>query len=202
MGDEVIPGYWNHNVHYQPVILAAVPHGCGRALDVGCGDGLLALRLAVRCGEVTGIDRDASMIRIARERGAKLPNVSFIEGDFLSEPFGENEFDLVCSVTALHHMDFAAALTTMARLLRPGGTLAVVGLARDGSVGEKLAGAAGIPAALLLRAVHGRRSSGAPVADPQMTWRQVREAAGELLPGARYRRHLMWRYSLLWRKPG
>ncbi len=35
-------GYWNHNVHYQPVILGAVPAGCGRALDVGCGDGLLA----------------------------------------------------------------------------------------------------------------------------------------------------------------
>ena len=35
-------GYWNHNVHYQPVILRAVPPGCGAALEVGCGDGLLA----------------------------------------------------------------------------------------------------------------------------------------------------------------
>ena len=25
-------GYWNHNVHYQPVILRAVPPGCGAAL--------------------------------------------------------------------------------------------------------------------------------------------------------------------------
>jgi hypothetical protein len=32
-------GYWNHNVHYQPVILNAVPPGCDTALDVGCGDG-------------------------------------------------------------------------------------------------------------------------------------------------------------------
>ena len=31
--------YWNHNVHYQPVILDAVPEGCGAAVDVGCGDG-------------------------------------------------------------------------------------------------------------------------------------------------------------------
>ena len=31
--------YWNHNVHYQPLILAAVPLDCGSALDVGCGDG-------------------------------------------------------------------------------------------------------------------------------------------------------------------
>jgi hypothetical protein len=34
--------YWNHNVHYQPAILAAVPANCGQALEVGCGDGMLA----------------------------------------------------------------------------------------------------------------------------------------------------------------
>ena len=55
-------GYWNHNVHYQPVILRAVPVPCARALEVGCGDGLLARRLAERCAVVTAIDRDARMI--------------------------------------------------------------------------------------------------------------------------------------------
>ena len=44
--------YWNHNVHYQPVIIGAVPAGCGTALEVGYGDGLLASRLAERCAEV------------------------------------------------------------------------------------------------------------------------------------------------------
>ena len=58
--------YWNHNVHYQPVILGAVLPGCGAALEVGCGDGLLARRLAGRCAEVTAIDRDARMIALAR----------------------------------------------------------------------------------------------------------------------------------------
>jgi hypothetical protein len=38
--------------------------------------------------------------------------------------------------------------------------------------------------------------------DPEMSWRQVRTAAGQTLPGVRYRRHLLWRYSLLWQKPG
>src|ERR1700730_10008641 len=54
-------GYWNHNVHYQPVILRAVPPGCGAALEVGCGDGLLASKLAERCAEGAAIDRDAQM---------------------------------------------------------------------------------------------------------------------------------------------
>ncbi len=39
------------------------------------------------------------------------------------------------------------------------------------------------------------------VKDPEMTWDEVRATARSLLPGVRYRRHLLWRYSLLWRKP-
>jgi hypothetical protein len=37
--------------------------------------------------------------------------------------------------------------------------------------------------------------------DPEMTWAEVRAVARRLLPGVRYRRHLLFRYSLLWRKP-
>jgi 2-polyprenyl-3-methyl-5-hydroxy-6-metoxy-1,4-benzoquinol methylase len=75
---------WNHNVHYQPVILAAVPPGCGSALDVGCGDGLLAGRLAERCAAVTGIDRDARMIALAREQESAPGRVTFRQADFLA----------------------------------------------------------------------------------------------------------------------
>src|SRR5579862_2818194 len=100
-------GYWNHNVHYQPVILNAVPPGCGSALDVGCGDGLLAGRLAQRCAQVTGIDRDQRMI--ARARAAGYARVTFIEPDFLAWPFEAASFDFVCANTSLHHMDFTAA---------------------------------------------------------------------------------------------
>ncbi|MBT2225388.1 AMP-binding protein [Nonomuraea sp. NEAU-A123] len=39
---------WNHNVHYQRLVLDAIPDGCEHALDVGCGDGLLAAELASR----------------------------------------------------------------------------------------------------------------------------------------------------------
>ena len=70
--------HWNHNVHYQPVILRAVPANCGSALEVGCGDGMLACRLAERCAEVTAIDRDARMIALARDRARRLlPGVRY-----------------------------------------------------------------------------------------------------------------------------
>ena len=138
-------GDWNHNVHYQPVILGAVPPGCGPALDVGCGDGMLAGRLAERCAEVTGIDRDPRMITLARARAVGQSRVSFIEADFLDYPLEAGSFDFVCANTSLHHMDLAAALTAMIRLLRPGGRLAVIGLAADKSIADRLAGAAGVP---------------------------------------------------------
>jgi len=124
--------YWNHNVHYQPVILNAVPDGCGAALEVGCGDGLLARRLAARAAEVTAIDSDAGMIALARQR-TFASHVRFVHADFLACPIEAASFGFVCANTALHHMDFVAALRAMARALRPGGRLAVVGLAANGS---------------------------------------------------------------------
>jgi ubiquinone/menaquinone biosynthesis C-methylase UbiE len=193
--------YWNHNVHYQRVILDAVPAGCGPAIDVGCGDGLLACRLAARCAAVTGIDQDEKMVAVARERGRAVPAVSFVQADFLAYPLDDASFDFACANTALHHMDFGAALVKMARILRPGGRLAVVGLAREGSPADWAIGAAGLPANIWYKYTRGEGNPGAPVMAPDMTWSQVRSTAARLLPGARYRRHLLWRYSVTWLKP-
>ena len=63
-------------------------------------------------------------------------------------------------------------------------------------------GAPGVPANLMYRAIRGEGNPGAPVKDPEMTWAEVHATAREVLPGVRYRRHLLWRYSLRWRKPG
>jgi ubiquinone/menaquinone biosynthesis C-methylase UbiE len=191
--------YWNHNVHYQPVILGAVPPGCGPALDVGCGDGMLACRLAERCAEVTAIDREPRMI--ARARARHPSGITFVEADFLTHRFPEASFDFVCANTSLHHMDFTAALTTMARVLRPGGRLAAVGLAADKSLADLLAAAPAVPVDLFYRAIHRRGESGAPIMGPDHSWCEVRAVARETLPGVRYHRHLLWRYSLLWTKP-
>jgi hypothetical protein len=59
----------------------------------------------------------------------------------------------------------------------------------------------GIPLSFAYRAVRGKSGPGAPIMDPEMTWAEVRAVARLLLPGVRYRRLLLFRYSLLWRKP-
>jgi SAM-dependent methyltransferase len=202
--------YWNHNVYYQPLILGAVPPGCGSALDVGCGDGLLTCRLAERCRDVTGVDCDHHMIALARERAREVRNVAFIDAEFPAFPFEDASFDFIASDTAIHHMNFEAALMSMSRLLRPGGRLAVVGLARSASARDYLPDLMGAPLNLGLGLTHAAlRAAGKedraprfPIKDPVMTWEEVRVGALRLLPGVRYHRHLLWRYSLLWRKPG
>lgn len=194
--------YWNHNVHYQRVITGAVPPGCGAAIDVGCGDGLLVRQLAGRCRTVTGIDADPPMIARARSlTPLSSGTVTFLQGDFLRYPLEDERYDFACAVTSLHHMDFAAALARMARLLRPGGRLAVVGLGARGSAADLVIDAAAIPVNRWYQRTRGEGGPGAPVRDPDLTWAQTRTTARRVLPGVRYRRRLLWRYSLIWDKP-
>src|SRR5215472_4546943 len=125
---------WNHNIHYHGVVLEAVGVGRANALDVGCGDGLLARRLARSVGRVQAIDLDQATIEHARQQDDGT-GVEYVHGDFLTADLPTESVDAVVSVTALHHMDESAALRRMSDLLRPGGTLAVVGIARDSTPG-------------------------------------------------------------------
>ncbi|MDP9866527.1 MULTISPECIES: class I SAM-dependent methyltransferase [Streptosporangium] len=198
--------YWNHNVHYHPLVLGAVPEGCGEALDIGCGDGLLARKLAGRARHVTGVDRSPEMIRLARERDVPGGEVTFVAADFLDDPRGRfpaGKYDFVSAVAVVHHMDFGAAVTGMARLLAPGGRLVIVGLARNRTASDWLISGAGVPASLVRARRHGGKGhpAGMPMEDPDMSWGQVRDAARRLLPGCRFRRHLLWRYSIVWQRP-
>ncbi len=66
-------------------ILQALPPA--RTLDIACGTGFMTQHLP---GEVVGIDRSEEMLAIARER---LPDTTFVAGDALNLPFGDNAFE-------------------------------------------------------------------------------------------------------------
>jgi hypothetical protein len=105
-------------------------------------------------------------------------------------------------VAALHHMGTSAALSQMKKLLRPGGTLAVVGLARSRPGADLMFDLAGIAADRLHKVTKTYRETSAPkMWPPPETYRQTRQAAETVLPGAHYRRRLLWRYSITWTKP-
>ncbi|WP_067469710.1 class I SAM-dependent methyltransferase [Actinomadura macra] len=203
--DRTSDDYWNHNTHYHGVVLRNVPRGCGAALDVGCGDGLLVRRLAPRAVHVTGLDRSAEMIAKARALSEGVGNADFVEAGLLEYDLPVEHYDFVCSVAAIHHMDFTKAMTAMRDAVRPGGGLVVMSLATNAGRRDLAISAAGLPAHYYHHLRNRRRAThpgpGAPIVVPEMTWGEVREESLRLLPGATFRRHALWRYSVVWHKP-
>ena len=195
------PAPWNHNTHYHPLILGAVlGDSVQRALDVGCGEGQLSRELRRAVPQVVGIDCDGPTLDRARQLDDGT-GVEYVQGDFLAHGFQPESFDAIVSVAAVHHMNAAAALSQMRQLLRPGGTLAVVGLARS-RPRDLPADMAGVVAHRALLVGKTYQQVNAPtIWPPPQTYAQMRRIATETLPGVRYRRHLLWRYSLIWAKP-
>lgn len=117
-------------------------------------------------------------------------------------------YDVITCVAALHHLPFAEALTRFRDQLAPGGTLVVVGCAREVDTVDRLLGVLSIPLNLAIGWLknRGRRAAARPVSmtavtrSPEMTFAEIRREADRLLPGARLRRRLFWRYTLVWRR--
>jgi 2-polyprenyl-3-methyl-5-hydroxy-6-metoxy-1,4-benzoquinol methylase len=193
---------WNHNIHYFDVLLSAVPVGACNALDVGCGDGMLARRLAHSVDRVVGIDLDAEQIVLAKA-STKTAHIDFLQGDVMTYPFGET-FDAVLSVATLHHLPTEAALRRLADLVLPGGVLAIEGLARSTTLLDFAHDALGAVLTQVLKRTGGRRfyEHSAPIVwPPDDSHATLRRIAVHVLPGAAYRRHALWRYTLIWHKP-
>jgi SAM-dependent methyltransferase len=204
---------WDHNAYYHRLLLGQLPHRCDRVLDIGCGGGSFATRLASRVEHVDAVDRSPAMIELARQRTPD--NVNCILADVLTDSL-PGTYDAIVSISALHHMPLQDALLRFAALLRPGGVLAVVALPREdllrelpteavAAVGHRLLGAAFAAA----RSVgssdwFAKDSSNAAmpvVMDPPLTTREVADQAGAVLHGVRVRRLVFWRYLLRWDKP-
>jgi SAM-dependent methyltransferase len=206
---------WDHNSYYQPRLLRALPARCERVLDVGCGAGEFAIRLAERAGRVDAVDRSAVMIEAARR--AVPANVNCLLGDVGEMTLPAGAYDAITSISALHHMSLPTVLPHLAQALRPGGILIAVALHRLDLPRElpfetvtALANISRRGALICLpagrrhrRETYRRLGAGPamPIMDPELTIRQVRQQAERALPGATVRRLVLWRYELRWRKP-
>jgi SAM-dependent methyltransferase len=102
-----------------------------RAVDVACGPGLLVKAVAPLVAEVVGLDLTPAMVAKGREiaRGAGLRGARFAVADALALPLADASRDLALTRLALHHIpEPAQAIAEMARVLRPGGRLAIFDL--------------------------------------------------------------------------
>ena len=105
-------------------VLEHCPRGSG--LDVGCGTGALARRLAAAGYEMTGIDPSDGMLDVLRRQA---PEIRAVHGSGTALPFADDSFDVVLTVAVMHHIadpnDVKRTLSEMVRVVRSGGRVLV-----------------------------------------------------------------------------
>ncbi|HEX8898337.1 MAG TPA: class I SAM-dependent methyltransferase [Chthoniobacterales bacterium] len=208
---------WSGNKHYHNFLLRHLPAHCDQVVEVGCGTGAFSRRLAERARQVTAIDLSSEMIRVARSRSAQCTNIDFEVADIVARELPESHFDCIATIATLHHLPIRCVLAKMKRALKPGGTLIAIDLYEPE---RKLLSVRGLTDAMLnvlamaticsLRLLHNRRLRPPPEvraaweahgrSDSYLTMDQARSLYGELLPESVVRKHLLWRYSVIWRK--
>jgi SAM-dependent methyltransferase len=113
--------------HLERFVLAELPSAPARVLEVGCGDGELALAMDAAGYAVTAIDPEAPVGEIFERVGLE---------DFATE----ERFDAVVASVALHHIpDLAAAVERIATLVAPQGRLVLSEFDRESFLEERTA---------------------------------------------------------------
>jgi SAM-dependent methyltransferase len=124
--DEALPAHVME--HYLAKRVRYMVANCppGRALDVGCGTGVLAGRLTRSGFSVTGLDPSQGMLDVM---GRSEPGVEGVRGEGPDLPFEDETFHMVITVAALHHVAepdaVRATLMEMVRVTRPDGRIVV-----------------------------------------------------------------------------
>jgi demethylmenaquinone methyltransferase/2-methoxy-6-polyprenyl-1,4-benzoquinol methylase len=107
---------------WRRFLVSRLPSG-GHVLDVATGTGLVAAELVRRGFEVTGVDQSAEMLAVARRRFDA--GVRLVEASAGSLPFADDAFDHLTFTYLLRYVDHpGATLVELARVVRPGGTVA------------------------------------------------------------------------------
>ncbi|WP_086608622.1 ArsR/SmtB family transcription factor [Erythrobacter donghaensis] len=104
----------------------------GHLLDIGTGTGRMAELFAPHAERIVALDKNLEMLRVARAKLQHLPaaQIELVQGDFAELPLADASFDTVVLHQVLHFAtDPAPALAEAARVLRPGGRIAIVDFA-------------------------------------------------------------------------
>ncbi|MBF6475040.1 MULTISPECIES: class I SAM-dependent methyltransferase [Nocardia] len=199
---------WSHNDHYGRWVVGRVASsGAHHVLDVGCGTGNLVARLRHRVTTVTALEPDPATARVAAERFTDDPGVTIVHADFAGRD-PRRRWDAITLVAVLHHLPLVPTLRELRDCLAPGGRLVIVGCYRQAGPIDLLADLPAIVANPVMGLIeHPARATAlpphmtAPTADPKETLAEIRAAAELELPGARIRRRLFWRYTLVYDAP-
>ena len=207
----LLPGEsWDHNNHYHGYLMKRIPASCKTALEIGCGLGAFSRLLAERSEQVLALDLSPQMIRVAKERSEQYPNINFEVADAITREFRDEEFDCIVSIATLHHLPIETMMRKIKRILKVGGTFIVLDLFRMEGLSDVFTSAVAFPTNAALRFIktgklrepYETRRVWAEHAktDSYLTLTELREISASILPGVEVKKHLFWRYSMVWNR--
>lgn len=173
---------------WRRFLVGRLPPDGGHVLDVATGTGLVAAELVRRGFRVTGVDQSGEMLARARQRFGG--SVELVESPAESLPFADASFDHVTVTYLLRYVDDpGATLAELARVVRPGGTLASLEF--------------GVPRGLARPAWELYVRAGLPIAGRVLRngWREVGDFLGDSIRDY-WRRYPLDRQLELWRAAG
>ncbi|MEK6333733.1 MAG: class I SAM-dependent methyltransferase [Acidobacteriota bacterium] len=198
------------NNHYHNFLLKHLPANCAESLEIGCGKGKFSRRLAETSGRVLALDLSPEMIRIARASSEAFSNIDFQIADVNVYDLPPAHFDCIASIATLHHLPIRDVLLKMKAALKPRGVLLILDLFTLQGGADALLNLLALPMSVSLRLLHhgrlfSRREARAAWAaheahDIYPTMEEVRALCADILPGASIKKHLLWRYSIVWEK--
>ncbi|MCL1471185.1 class I SAM-dependent methyltransferase [Argonema antarcticum] len=202
---------WDHNNHYHRFLLKQLPSQRQTVLEIGCGTGEFSRLLSKRFERVVAIDLSPNMIEVAKQRSRQFTNIDFQVADVLRwEPVAE-QFDSIVSIATLHHLSVEGLLPNLKAALKPGGRLIILDLLEHESWRDKLSDFIAVPLNWLFQTLKNSRIQQSPEAaaamrehlrtDEYLTLSQARQIYTSSLRRAKVRKHLFWRYSVVWGKP-
>ncbi len=200
---------WNHNNHYHHFLFQQLPQHCEIVLDIGCGTGEFARLLANRAETVIAVDLSPKSIEVAKQRSRQYPNIDFQVADISQWDFPQEEFDAIVSIATLHHLSVADLLPQLKAALKPRGVLAILDLLEWDSLRDLFSDLVAVPLNWWFWTTKNRHIKPSPEAvaamkehlrtDKYLTRSQVQQIYTNSLPGATIRKHLFWRYSVVWK---
>ncbi|GAB1539124.1 class I SAM-dependent methyltransferase [Scytonema sp. NUACC21] len=201
---------WDHNNHYHTFLLKQLPSRCENVLEIGCGTGAFSRLLAQRFDRVLAIDLSPKMIEVAKSESEGHQNIDFQVADVLQWEFPIHRLDAIVSIATFHHVPVESLLPKLKSALRPGGKLIVLDLVENENLQDSLSDAIAVPVNWIFQVFKNQRIKPTPEqvkawrehisTDKYLTYQQAKKLYTELLTGAKLRKHLLWRYSVVWEK--
>ena len=203
-----LPDKWDHNRQYQNYLIKYIPKNCNYILDVGCGTGELTKKLSLFGKEIIGIDISENMVSEAEKRNydEKIRYIKISVEDYLEET--DKRFDIIISIAALHHMNEEKILKMMRDKLTEGGKILILDLVQNKTIVDYfLTIIATILNPLVMLIMNGRLRvsknereawAGHFQYDKYLTIVDIKNIAKKILGKVKIKRHLFWRYSLVY----